>query len=85
MVIRIIITIFAAEKESKMSAPKIDASTAKERMEYVSDKWQCLSNCEICGRCSMLRGRDAEIVYADYIEGRREYMDITFELRSINY
>jgi hypothetical protein len=54
-------------------------------MEYVSDKWQCLSNCEICGRCSMLRGRDAEIAYADYIEGRREYMDITFELRSINY
>ena len=44
-----------------------------------------MSNCEMCGKCAILRGRDAEIIYTDYIEGRREYMDITFEIRRTNY
>ena len=68
-----------------MSAPNIECSTMEERRAYVIDQWRCLHNCEICGKCSMLRGKEAEILYADYIEGRRSYMDITFELRSINY
>ena len=68
-----------------MTAPSIENSTYEERLEYVADKWQCLHNCELCGKCSILKGRDAEIVYADYIEGRRSYMDITFEIRNNNY
>lgn len=68
-----------------MRAPRIEESTQEERMLYVRNEWRCLSNCEMCGKCAILRGRDAEIIYADYIEGRREYMDITFEIRRTNY
>lgn len=68
-----------------MFAPGIEGSTREERLEYVRDKWGCINNCRLCGRCCILRGQEAEIVYADYIEGRRSYMDITLEIRNINY
>ena len=68
-----------------MTAPNIENSTREQRLNYVVDKWRCLYNCELCGKCSILKGRDAEIVYEDYIEGRRSYMDITFEIRNNNY
>ena len=67
-----------------MFAPKIEYSTPEERLEYVQDRWRCLCNCELCGKCNMLRGRNAENVYEDYIAGRRSYMDITLELRNNN-
>lgn len=68
-----------------MSAPSIENSTREQRLDYVVDRWQCLHNCELCGKCSILKGREAEIVYEDYIEGRRSYMEITFEIRDNNY
>ena len=68
-----------------MFAPAIDSSTREERLAYVQDRWRCLCNCELCGRCSMLKGRDAEIVYEEYIEGRKTYMDVTLEIRENNY
>jgi hypothetical protein len=68
-----------------MAPPSIEVSTREERLAYVLGQWRCLHNCEICGKCSLLRGREAEVVYADYIEGRRSYMEITFEIRDINY
>ena len=68
-----------------MFAPQIEDSSREERLEYVQDRWKCLCIWELCGRCNMLRGRDAEIVYEDYIEGRRTYRDITIELRNYNY
>ena len=68
-----------------MFAPNIEESTRAERLEYVQDRWRCLCNCELCGKCNMLRGRDAEIVYEDYIEGRSSYMEITLKIRERNY
>lgn len=68
-----------------MAPPKIESSTQTQRLEYVLDQWRCLHNCDICGKCSILRGREAEVLYADYIEGRRPYMEITFEIRNSNY
>ena len=68
-----------------LGAPDIHNSTKEERLEYVLDKWRCCNNCEICGKCSILRGRDAEIVYEEYIEGRCSYMEITLKIRDINY
>ena len=40
-----------------------------------------MHNCERGGKCHILRGRAPETLYADYIEGRRDYLDITLELR----
>lgn len=68
-----------------MNAPAIDSSTREERRAYVAEKWRCLHNCEMCGKCSILKGRDAEIVYEEYIEGRKSYMEVTFEIRYNNY
>ena len=65
-----------------MLPPKIDESTTEERRAFVLEQWKCLHNCELCGKCSILRGREAELVYADYIEGVRTYMDITLSLRN---
>ena len=55
------------------------------RRAYVAEAWKCLHDCEMCGKCRVLRGREAEFLYADYIEGNREYMDVTKEIRNINY
>lgn len=65
-----------------MLPPKIEESTTEERKAFVLEQWKCLHNCELCGKCSILRGREAELVYADYIEGVRTYMDITLSLRN---
>ena len=65
-----------------MQPPKIDNSTKEERQAYVLEAWICLHDCEACGKCRILKGRDAETLYADYIEGKRSYMDITLEIRN---
>ena len=64
-----------------MTAPNIESSTREERLDYVLNEWKCLHNCEICGKCHVLKGRNEEILYADYIDGKRSYMDITLEIR----
>ena len=48
-----------------MVPPSIDTSTRDERQAYVRDAWQCMHNCELCGKCHILKGRDAETLYAD--------------------
>ena len=65
-----------------MQPPRIDSSTREERQAYVLDAWKCLHDCEACRKCCILKGRDAETLYADYIEGKRSYMDITLEIRN---
>ena len=65
-----------------MQPPKIDSSTKEERQAYILEAWKCLHNCDVCGKYSILRGRDPEMLYADYIEGKRSYMDITLEIRN---
>lgn len=68
-----------------MTPPKIEESTREARLAFVLDSWKCLHDCESCGKCRILKGKDAETLYADYIEGIRTYMDITFEIRNNNY
>lgn len=70
--------------DKTMTAPSIETSTQEQRLAYVVEQWKCLSNCEMCGKCSVLRGGVAELLYVDYIEGRRSYMEITLELRNRN-
>ena len=65
-----------------MNPPSIESSTRKERLEFVLHAWRCLHNCELCGKCHVLKGRNEQQLYADYIDGKRSYMDITLEIRS---
>ena len=68
-----------------MTPPKIDQSSEEERRAFVLNAWRCLHDCELCGKCRVLRGTDAETLYSDYIEGVRSYMEITLEIRNNNY
>lgn len=61
--------------------PDINTSTPEERWEYVRAAWRCLHNCELCGKCHILKGRDPGTLYEDYIEGKRSYLDVTLEIR----
>ena len=65
-----------------MTPPSIETSTREERQAYVREKWECMHKCELCGKCHVLKGRSEEILYADYIDGKRSYMDITLEIRN---
>ena len=65
-----------------MEPPKIENSTKEERLNYVLKAWKCQHNCDECGKCRILKGRDAEVLYADYIEGKQSYMDVTLEIRN---
>ena len=68
-----------------MTAPNIENSTNEERLTYVREAWKCLNDCESCGKCRILRGRNAESLYTDYINGKRSYMDVTFDIRNNSY
>lgn len=63
-------------------APDILQSTREERPAYVREAWQCMHNCELCGKCHILKGRDAERLYEDYVEGRQTYTDNTKAIRN---
>ena len=56
--------------------PLIDNSTKKEREEYIESVYGCKHNCEICGMCSVFKGKSPEIVFGEYIEGKKELSEI---------
>lgn len=62
-------------------APDIRNSTRDERLAYVQSRFVCIANCDLCGICASFHGRRAEEVLADYIEGRRSYIDCLREAR----
>lgn len=64
-----------------MDAPDLETSSRLERQHFISEQWKCLADCDLCGKCSVLHGRDAEQVFAPYIEGRQDYMTLLMALR----
>ena len=67
-----------------MVTPDIETSTREERLEFIREGFKCLGNCPICGKYNFLRGREAEDLYADYIDGQRSFREITTEHRNDN-
>ena len=37
-------------------------------VEIIREEFKCLGNCPICGKCNFPREREAEDLYADYID-----------------
>lgn len=64
-----------------MRPPEIENSTREERETFIRQIFQCKGDCEVCGLCRVYHGREPEIVYADYIEGKRDFLDISMEYR----
>lgn len=60
-----------------MKAPDIKASTREERRQYINETFRCIADCDMCGLCIAFRGKDPELAYSDYIEGKRNFMDVS--------
>ena len=64
-----------------MRAPEIETSTEAERRQYIKNAFPCIADCEMCGLCTVFRGKDPELSYADYISGKRSYLEVSQEYR----
>lgn len=64
-------------------APDIANSTVEERREFIKAKYPCIADCDMCGLCKVFRGNNAEHAYADYIDGKRSFMDVSADFKRI--
>lgn len=64
-----------------MRPPTIEESTKQQREQYIRETYPCHSDCDNCGICKVFHGKTAEIAYADYIEGKRDFMEVTMDYR----
>ena len=62
-------------------APEITGSTAEERRAYIKKRFPCIADCDMCGLCKVFHGKDAETAYADYINGDREFLEVSADYR----
>ena len=60
-----------------MRAPEIAESTEEERREYIRNTFKCIVDCDMCGLCTVFRGKDPELAYADYIMGKRDFVEVS--------
>lgn len=60
-----------------MRAPEIAESTEEERREYIRNTFKCIADCDMCGPCTVFRGKDPELAYADYIMGKRDFVEVS--------
>ena len=64
-----------------MRPPEIESSTKEEREEYIRTTFQCRSDCDNCGICQIYGGKDPQIVYDEYIEGKVSFQEIAMRYR----
>ena len=64
-----------------MKAPEITQSDREERARFIRERFRCIADCDQGGNCQVLHHQEAELVFADYIEGRRSFLEIMMELR----
>ena len=60
-----------------MRAPEIEESTEEQRREYIKSTFKCIADCDMCGLCTVFHGKDPEMAYEDYIEGKRDFMSVS--------
>lgn len=66
-----------------MIAPKIDFSDREERIAFIRERFSCKAPaCGECGSCNMPDGLSAMDTFADYIEGKKEFVTIASRLWS---
>ena len=52
----------------------------QERKDYVQKLFHCHNgDCDNCGVCQIFKGVSPQVVFQDYIEGKREFQDIAKE------
>jgi hypothetical protein len=60
--------------------PELSASK-EEKENFIKTMYACKADCDMCGLCATFHGKDPMIVFKDYIEGKREYLDILKDYR----
>ena len=60
-----------------LTAPEINSSTVEERRAFIKERFPCIADCDMCGLCTVFRGKDAEQAYDDYIMGKRSFMEVS--------
>ena len=63
------------------SAPDISGSSVEERREYIKSRYPCIADCDMCGLCTVFHGKDAELAYEDYINGKRTYEEVSSDYK----
>lgn len=64
-----------------MMMKKIADSSKEERQQIIDEMFQCQNgNCEQCGICQVFKYASPQEVYRDYIEGKKEFSEITREM-----
>lgn len=61
--------------------PEIEQSTIEERRAYIKGRFPCIADCDMCGLCKVFHGKDAETAYADYIQGKRTFLEVSEEYK----
>lgn len=64
-----------------MRPPEISESTKEERENCIRQMFQCKGDCDVCGLCRVFHGKEPEIAYQDYIDGKRSFLEISMEYR----
>lgn len=64
-----------------MRVPEIENSTEDERRQYIKSTFPCIADCDMCGICVVFKGMDPELAYADYISGKRDFIDVSGDYR----
>ena len=60
-----------------LNPPEITDSTIEERIDYIKNRFPCIADCDMCGLCKVFHGKDAETAYADYIQGKRSFVEVS--------
>lgn len=47
----------------------------------IKDTFVCRGDCDDCGICQVYRGKEAAVVYDEYIEGKKSFQEITEKYR----
>lgn len=61
--------------------PKLAESTREERLGFVRREFPCLSDCDLCGTCAQFHGTEPRYAFADYIEGKAEFLEVAQRYR----
>ena len=68
-------------RQNNMRPLEIENSTEEERRQYIKNTFKCIADCDMCGLCTIFHGKDPEVAYADYISGKRDYLDVSKDYR----
>ena len=56
----------------------------KDRRQFIRNTFKCIADGDMCGLCTVFRGKDPEVAYSDYIKGKCDYLDCNADLTDEN-